>query len=319
MSMPNLFNHTIKQAVITVLSMGLGQDSVTILLKLIFDKAFRKKYAPGRLMVLFSNTGNEHPETYKYRNEVIIPLCKEFNIEFISIEPSMGFHGNNWSSLTEQWKGGDRATIGSVAYPKSCTHQLKLAPQYNYMEKFLSDTYSFNHGRKASFKAFAQEYGKISWLIGIAKGEEKRVNNAEIKEKWRKMSIQTEYPLIDIGYTRQSCQDYIKECNYPIPMPSNCMFCPFGCNEKEILWMYYSYPDKFDEWVELEQSKLDDWSHKDKNLGVNGKLHKNGERKGQAVTLRDILNTALANNPDITLDELNEYKWSHGHCVASKY
>ena len=34
--------------------MGLGQDSTTILLKLINDKDFRKKYAPNDLLVLFA-------------------------------------------------------------------------------------------------------------------------------------------------------------------------------------------------------------------------------------------------------------------------
>ena len=52
------------------------------------------------LLVLFANTGNEHPYTYSYRDRVIIPLCKEHNIEFVSIESHMGYHGKNWDSLT---------------------------------------------------------------------------------------------------------------------------------------------------------------------------------------------------------------------------
>lgn len=91
------FNNNTK---LTILSMGLGQDSTTILLKLIHDKDFRRKYAPNDLLVLFANTGNEHPYTYSYRDRVIIPLCKEHNIEFVSIESHMGYHGKNWESLT---------------------------------------------------------------------------------------------------------------------------------------------------------------------------------------------------------------------------
>lgn len=43
---------------LTILSMRLGQNSTTILLKLIHDKDFRQKYAPNDLLVLFANTGN---------------------------------------------------------------------------------------------------------------------------------------------------------------------------------------------------------------------------------------------------------------------
>ena len=56
-----------------------------------------------------------------------------------------------------------------------------------------------------------------------------------------------------------------------------------------------------------------------KNLGVVGKLHKEGQRKGQAVTLLDVLEEAKEKYPNVTLEQLQEYKWSHGHCVASKY
>lgn len=65
--------------------------------------------------------------------------------------------------------------------------------------------------------------------------------------------------------------------------------------------------------------KLDAHSDAIKNLGVSGKIHKVGERKGNAVTLKDMLNEAKEKYPNVTLNELNEYKWSHGHCVTSKY
>jgi len=315
----NLFESKQQQTKLTILSMGLGQDSVTILLKLIHDKTFKNNYAPNDLLVLFADTGNEHPMTYKYQDDVVIPLCKKHNIEFVSITSDMGYHGNNWHSLTEQWSSGN-PTIGSVAYPKSCTHRLKLDPQYRYAEKWISSKYNLPHGRKKAFKSFSSYYGKIKWLIGIAKGEESRVADASKETAmWKRKSIEVSYPLLDEAMDRTSCQAYITELGYELPMPSNCMFCPFACSHIEILWLHKTYPNKFNEWVEHEQNKLDAHTHVEKNLGVSGKLHKTGDREGKAFTLLDVLDEAKKKYPDMTLEDLQAYKWSHGHCVTSKY
>ncbi len=368
---------------LTILSFGGGQDSTTILFKLVLDKEFRSKYISenGKLLVLFANTHNEHPETYKYMQDIIIPFCKKHNIEFIQINNDMGFHGSSWKSLTYQWNK-DIPSVGSVCYPKTCTHNLKLVPQFNFVEQWLPKNFNKinNKTRKDNYMQFAKYYGKIRWLVGIAKGEESRVADAEKETaKWKKTAIEVQYPLIDFGLDRQACQDYIKSINKPIPMPSNCMFCPFACNHMELLWLERAYPEKFNEWIEIEQRKIN--AHKNgfiekpvkyiidkdmkievitvdeilfnketgeiisinyqeekfniitemkkvvlpkktednKNLGVSGRLHKSGTKEGQAFTLRDMLNEAKEKYPNVTLNELNEYKWSHGHCVTSKY
>lgn len=147
-----------EQRKLTVLSMGLGQDSTAILLKIIHDRDFREKYAPNDLLVVFADTGNEHPFTYSYRDRVIMPLCKKHDIEYVSIVPDMGFHGKNWGSLEEQWEAN--STIGSVAYPKTCTHRLKLNPQYNFVEKWISKRYTLPYGRKKAIPPLQNTTGK---------------------------------------------------------------------------------------------------------------------------------------------------------------
>ena len=308
------------EAKLTILSMGLGQDSVTILLKLIFDVTFRKTYAPNDLLILFADTGNEHPETYRYHHDVVVPLCKQYNIEYIAITSDMGYHGNHWESLTAQWDHGT-PTIGSVGYPKTCTHRLKLQPQYNFVETWISKKYRLPKGRKRGYVSFASYYGKIKWLIGIAKGEENRIADASAETAlWKRKAVEVVYPLIEIGYNRSACQQYIRSMGFPLPLPSNCMFCPYaGSNHIELLWLYRTYPDRFLEWVEYEQKKLDAHKHVKRNLGVTARIHKQGERAGEPFTLMDMLDEALEKYGDMTLEDLQDYKWSHGHCVASKY
>lgn len=434
---------------LTVLCFGGGQDSTTILLKLIFDKYFREKYAPHKLLVLFADTGNEHPFTYDYIDRVIKPLCKKHNIEFVKITNDMGFHGKTWKTLTYQWRL-NTPTIGSMGFPnKSCTHNLKLNPQYNYLGDKLAKEFKLPKGNKKEFEHYVKQHGKIRILIGIAKNEERRVNgswyvlidnkkligslktikgieyfvidkqNYEITyygsdrfinvdnksiriefeyqvlydASWKEKSLITEYPLIDIGYDRTTCQEYISSLGFEVCFPSNCMFCPFSSgSHMEILWMYYNLKDRFFEWVELEENKLNHFknnhniilnklqkpvneqkvtikvetlnatsinylneqleiarksntqitinclnyfenrvvetfinSNKDVvkikvlNLGATARVHKDGIKKGEAFTLKDMLKEALEKYPDVTLEELQRHKFSHGACVESQY
>ncbi len=310
---------------LTILSFGGGQDSTTILFKLVLDDEFRAKYiAPdGKLLVLMADTHTEHNETYQYLDEVIIPFCKEHNIDFLKIDNTMGYHGDTWQSLTGQWEN-NKPTIGSMAYNKTCTHNLKLVPQFKYVEQWLSRNYSriVNKKNKENYKQFVRFYGKIRWLVGIAKGEEKRVakpNPNPKKDIWRQQSIEMQYPLIDFGLNRQACQDYIKSIGKPIPIPSNCLYCPFSATHMELLWLERYYPDNFLDWVKHEQKKLDAWEGIDKNLGVCARVHRTGEHKGQAFTLLDLLKEAKEKYGDISNEQLWEYKLSHGHCVGSTY
>jgi predicted phosphoadenosine phosphosulfate sulfurtransferase len=63
--------------VTTFLSFGGGHDSTAILLKLIHDETFRQQYAPDRLIVIFSDTGNERPATYTHiaKMEQLLIMC----------------------------------------------------------------------------------------------------------------------------------------------------------------------------------------------------------------------------------------------------
>jgi 3'-phosphoadenosine 5'-phosphosulfate sulfotransferase (PAPS reductase)/FAD synthetase len=337
--------------ILSICSVGIGQDSMTIIAKLVFDLEFRNKYAPGDLLLIFANTNSEHPYTYEYRDTVLIPFCKKHGLNFISIEPNMGYHPKNWQSLEHQWSIGT-PSIGSLAFGKfaNCTHNLKLTPQYNYVEDYLGNNYDIEKGtRKKNYKSFAKKYNKILWMIGISKFEEDRLFNVEKETKlWHKESINVVYPLIDIGYSRQDCQNYIKSVGLPIPFPSSCLMCQYGSVGLELLFMYYTYPDDFYKWVDYEQKKLDAYAGKTKeiieydaaledpltkkmiyinlrkvekpikNVGVVGKLHTKGPKKGKPYTLLDSLEDAMKKYQGITLDEINAYKFSHGH-IGSVY
>lgn len=291
---------------LTVLSHGMGQDSTTLLLKYIHDPEFRNFYAPRDFLVVFAETGDEHDETYENLIRTS-QLCREHDIQFAHITPDMGYHPTSWQSLNHFYD--TKKAVGSKAFPKTCTDNLKLVPIYKYLEDYLGDTYQVLTGRKKGFKHFADRYGKIRVLIGIAKGEEKRVADpAKEVKAWKREAVEVVYPLIDIGYGRAECQTYIRSVGEKVPMPSNCKRCPF-MSEVELVWMARFLPDDYADWVRQERVKLDDNLHMgDRNLGVWGKK-----------TLPEVLEGALSKYGHWSDERLMDYKMSHGHCIMSKY
>lgn len=272
----------------------------------IFDKAFRAKYAPNDFLVMMSDTGDEHPAT-KEHIEKTKNICSNHSIEFTHITPDMGYHADSWQSLRGFYR--KHRCVGSKAFPKTCTDRLKIQPIYRFLEDCLSIKYGVVTGRKKGFVDFANSYGKIRMIVGISAGEETRIADPCREGRlWKRESIEMSYPLVELGLDRKGCQELIRSFKQPVPSPSNCVLCPF-MSEIELLWLYRFMPNDFEEWVELESNKVKANVHwGERNLGVWGK-----------TLLPDILVRAREKHRNLTDHDLKSYKFSHGHCVMSKY
>lgn len=293
---------------LTVLSYGAGQDSTAILYKLALDTEFRAKYAPGALVVVCADTGNEHKETYEHI-EFTKTFCAEHGIEFHHLTAERGYHTESWISL-EHFYASHNA-IGSKAYPKTCTDNLKISPIYRWLNQWVNERFFPDNDlsqRKQALYSFTAKYGKVSVLIGIAQGEERRIAKTATGTKWMDENIERVYPLVEIGLDRQGCQELFVELGLPCPPPSNCIFCPFK-DEVEVLWTARHYPAEFDRWTELEANKLATYAHKGKD----------NHAVFRARTLPQVLADAEIKYADWTPARLDEYRNSHGHCVASAY
>ncbi len=153
---------------LAILSNGFGQDSTAMTYMMAHDEVFRARYAPGRLIVLGSDTGSEHEETYEHVR-FLRGFCEEHGIEFEFLTNDLGYHNPKWLSLEEFYTAGDR--IGSKSYPKSCSAQLKLGPIYRRLERLLADDYGVVHGRKRGLYEYVALSGKkIRVLIVIWNG-----------------------------------------------------------------------------------------------------------------------------------------------------
>lgn len=310
---------------LTVLSFGGGQDSTYILYRIISDPVYRLEFVKDDFIVVMSDTGNEHDETYTHV-KFIKELCLSYNIDFFFLTSAQGYHPNTWPDLITQLR--KNSTIMSLMFPRSCTDNIKIKPFYNFLNVYIANKYydqklPSRTRNKKWIKQFAAENGKINVLLGFAKGEEKRVQISKPKLRarqldcfrkskykpvvWIEKSILKSYPMIVEGIDRAKAQEYILKTPWPLPPPSLCKICPYK-GLPEILYMYRYMPDDFAIWVDLESAKIKKSSHRKVNLGVKG-----------VKLLPEIVTDAIALYGHWTYNQLLSYKMSHGHCVLSKY
>lgn len=296
---------------LTILSFGAGQDSTAILYKIVYDPEFRKKYIQGKLIVVFANTQNEKAKTYEHIIKVM-EFCKKHDIKFVVVGEK--HRTGDWKKgLIAFYEAGSR--IGSKAFPKTCTDNLKIQPIYKWLDLYLHTTLKYGKIskdgklRKSAIKEFNKHHGRITVLIGIAFGEEKRASsNEESPLVWMQNCIDKVYPLIPLKMDREACQNYIVSVGHKVPMPSACILCPF-MNDIELLHLWRTDKYWFNKWVKLEADKIANNLHAgDKNLGVWGK-------KLLPEKIIEITNRY----GHMTDAQLDEYVMSHGHCVKSKY
>lgn len=297
---------------LTVLSYGAGQESTALLLSYIHDREFRSHFAPNDFIVVFADTGDEHEHTYEHI-EKTKALCALHEIKFVHILPEMGYHCPAWSSLRDQYN--TNCSVGSKAYVKSCSYNLKIYPIYNFLEDYIADKYNLLRGRKRAFKEFSRIFGKVNVLIGIAHGEESRMAGDEFKDKWKQMALKNVYPLVQMGMDRFACQSVNRTyLDYEVK-PSNCVLCPW-LSMPELLYMHRFMRSDFEDWVRIEKNKFAKHADKgDKNLGVWGKWIKDENRP---YTLVDALQDAEKEFGHWTDEDLHRYKMNHG-CNGSKF
>lgn len=184
---------------------------------------------------------------------------------------------------------------------------------YRFLEALLSQDYGVAHGKKQGFYEYTALTGEpIGMLLGISAEEQGRIEKTDSAPKWLTRNVDRRYPLMDLGWDREACQEYILSQGQPLPIPSLCRRCPFK-GEADLVLMEREDPGGLAEWIELERSKLQASAEKfpdlpsEKNLGVFTKR-----------SLPQALEDARERYGHLSYEELHQMRMA-GHGVRSCY
>ncbi len=206
-------------------------------------------------LILFADTGAEHPHTYAYL-EVMDRWLKDHGMPPIIRVYKTTRDGKR---LTLEDECLQSCSLPSIAYGfKRCSLKHKIGPQ----EKFC------NHYPPCQ-KAWAA--GKrVVKFIGYDAGEGYRSDKVLLGDladrkysKW--------YPLMEWGWTRDDCIRQIEAAGLPQPGKSSCFFCP-SMKPDEITALREQHPDLFRRALALEDNarknlKRQGWANSGERFG----------------------------------------------------
>ncbi|MCJ7456972.1 phosphoadenosine phosphosulfate reductase family protein [Candidatus Bathyarchaeota archaeon] len=171
------------QEAIHILSYGAGVNSTALMIYLMQKKV----RVDG---VVFSDTGGEMPETYRYLS-VADEYLKKHDVPVKTVR----------SMNTPLFDNCARRQVIPSQIWRWCTRDYKIAPIYRHYRSLGAHVYQY---------------------IGIAYDELERMKDS------RAGYVTNVYPLVDEKITREDCEKIIEKEGLPIPVKSGCFFCPFN-------------------------------------------------------------------------------------------
>ena len=197
---------------INLVSFGAGQNSTAMIILM-------KNQGIKIDAVLYSEVGNEMPETYVFLKEFKL-WCKKNKIKFVEVKSKYG-------TIKDYYM---KNKIIPYRMFRSCTHKFKVIP----INKWVRDVYGIKQ--------------PINMIMGIASDEKHR------KDKIRgRKQFSYKFPLIEQDINRDKCIEIIKKEGLSVPVKSGCYFCPFQSKKvwKKLLDVH---PDLFNETIEFEKN-----------------------------------------------------------------
>lgn len=223
----------------TMLSLGAGVQSST--LALMFAEGELEGKFPMPEVAVFADTGAEPQKVYEWLDWLETQL--PFKVERVS-------HGSLLDDTLEAVRGGRFA--GPPFYTESdtgregvlrrqCTREYKVTPLTQFARRFVGLEFRQRAPRNV---ILARQY------IGISLDEAIRMKPA--REPW----LKHEWPLVDLGMTRQHCLEWMQSRGYPRPSKSSCTFCPY---HDDGLWreMKLTDPQAWAQAVEVDEAIRD--------------------------------------------------------------
>lgn len=182
-----------------------------------------KYYQEGDL-VIFCDTGREHPKTYEF----IDNFEKNENIPIIKLK-----YNNADKPFEAYYQKGKYNNIPNRTMRK-CTIELKIKTARRYLVSL--------------------GYTKYNQIIGFRYDEDLRVKR--YKSDWKKVT--TNFPLYDDKIDKYLVNKFWDNKNYNLEIPSilgNCDLC-FMKGKNAILSILAVYPELADKWIEDEENSI---------------------------------------------------------------
>lgn len=217
-----------------ILSLGAGVQSTALMLMSAEGLLEKIDYA------IFADTGAEPKAVYDHLNKLIKEVAEPAGIEVRIVQQRnltefIEERGTRAPSIPLFVKNPETGKGGMLW--RKCTPDYKIAPIKRETRKLLGASVNPETGRigMPPTGAVAEQW------IGISTDEFHRAKDSDVKY------VKHRFPLLDVGWSRQTCINYLEARGWGETPKSACLYCPFHSN-KEWRNIRDNYPEEW-EWL----------------------------------------------------------------------
>lgn len=228
-------------AELTVISLGLGVQSTTLCLM-----AARGEVGPMPDCAFFADTGGEPAAVYMaldwLRDQVPFPI-------HVVRRPGMTL-GELTEAVASGAIGREGTPLPPLFYPDPQTGRLGMMRKHcsaEYKREVVNRAIREMVGLAPGQRLRPEQRGSVEVWIGMSKDELERVASS------RYPLIHHRHPLVELDLTRNGCIRWLQERQYPVPVKSSCVFCPYRTNA-QWRWMRDHAPEDFAEAVRFDHA-----------------------------------------------------------------
>jgi hypothetical protein len=203
-----------------VLSLGLGVDSTAILLRWLREPGIRD-FDLGDLLAVTAHTGSEWPDTIELANAHLLPLMAAHRVRYAQVARAGPSQRDGITVLSDTRAPGRLITTGGYTLAES----LLCAGTIPQSSGDRRHSVNFKGVPLDKFIATATAGRPYRHVIGFETTETAR---AERDARHGPAERNPAYPLIEWGWDRHACAEYIRHALGVDWPKSACTYCPFA-------------------------------------------------------------------------------------------
>jgi hypothetical protein len=223
------------------LSWGMGVESNAAITRWLTDPTSRD-FSLRDLTVITAQTGDEHRDTKLYCEKHILPLLRANNIRLVQVARAGRLEEDGIEILDDStspdtlyiegaYKLSDELLFAGTVPQFAGVHKCALKFKAFVLDEWLAQEnpgpykHAFGFNSDETKRVEKSEYSINKRIaFGFNSDEQKRIDRANIYSSATRTSF---YPLVDWGWNREACSNYLIEKFTDVPRKSACVACPF--------------------------------------------------------------------------------------------
>lgn len=266
----------------TVLSYGMGVESSAILTNWLFTPSSRPCSLED-LIVITSQTGDEYKDTQRDVEAHILPLLRKNWVRYVQVaraghlerdgitvlsdtrEPEALYIQGDYKLSDELRAAGTVPQYGGISH--ACSLKFKAWVIETWMSLNLKEPirHAFGYNANEDKRMAKSDVAMVKRVaFGFNADEQSRIIRASTYDSPSRQSF---YPLLEWGWSRQNCIDYLQQCFGVLWKRSSCVYCPFNALKADAIARHQEHPIQVGEAMMLEHLSL--------SLNPRGTLYRN--------------------------------------------